>query len=56
MTKARGFLHGFASEHVLNVGDRAGGVHERAAGQDGDALLGRVEHLLNVWQDSSDVW
>lgn len=50
-------LHGLAGEHILDVGDGASGLgHERASGQDGEALLGGVEHLLDAGDDAGDVW
>ena len=49
-------LHGLAGKHVLDVGDRASGLrYELASGQDSEALLGGVEHLLDARHHARDV-
>lgn len=50
-------LHGLAGEHILDVGDGASGLgHEGTAREDGEALLGGVEHLLHTRKHTGDVW
>ena len=48
-------LHRLPGEHVLDVRNCPGGIHERATWEDRETLLGGVQHLLDVGQHPRDI-
>ena len=48
-------LHWFPCELVLDVGDSTSGIKERATGEDRDALLRCVQHLLDTGHHARDI-